>query len=332
MENIAKYNWMIRIVVLSVIIVNISATFTWSAEPDHFSLYRFPADGFEVEFPQKPLEFRTDKDLEYGYSNSYQALVVNPISQHSVFVGHSPKRVFEDDSIDAYLEGMVSGLIKGADEPALEYTRKIRFLGFPAIEYKYTHKIEGVPVIGRGIVLIVDGEHIRLSQLYVINDGNAEKNFKRFVDSFRLTPIDSVLSKKRFHDVTRDISFSPPEGWKRGTSKFAQVLTTFTNPGGHSITVLDSGTPAYMCGNYKAELQATQVTQDAGKILASRRTVVWLKSTAYNPAAKIKMTSVHYCVNTMKGAVVMIGAAPEQTFFRSEIIFRNTAASMVLRN
>jgi len=36
-------------------------------------------------------------------------------------------------------------------------------------------------------------------------------------------------------------------------------------------------------------------------------------------------------VNTMKGAVIMIGAAPEQTFFRSEVMFRNAATSMEIR-
>jgi len=327
----AKHNFMKHIAILGTIIFGLSVTFAWSAEPDHFRQYRYPDDGFEVAFPQKPLEFRTDRGPDHGHVNSYQAVVVNPVSQYSVFISHSPKRVFEDAAIDAYLEGSVRGLTTASDDAVLKYKRRTTFLGFPAIEYQYTHKIEGVPVIGRGIVLLVDGEHIRLSQIYATNDSNAESNFKKFVGSFRLMSIDRALSKHRFDDRARSISFSPPDGWKQGSPKFAQVAAIFTNPSGHSITVLDSGTPAYVCDNYKREIQATQGVQSTGEISARGRPVTWLKSTAHNPAAGIRMTSVHYCVNTMKGAVIMIGAAPEQTFFRSEVMFRNAATSMEVR-
>lgn len=326
----AKHNWLKRVAILGTVILSVSGTFTWSAEPDHFRQYRYPADGFEAAFPQKPLEFRTDGDPDRGYVNSYQAVVINPFSQYSVFVSHSPKRVFEDASIDAYLEGFVRGLILVSDDPVVEYTRRTKFLDFPALEYQYAHKIEGVPVVGRGLVLIVDGEHIRLSQIYTTNDSNADKNFQRFVSSFRLMPIDGALSS-RFDDRSRGISFSRPDGWQPDTPGFAQVAAIFSNPGGHSITVLDSGTPGYVCDNYSAEIQTTQGVQATGKISANGRPVIWMKSTAHNAAAGIRMTSVHYCVNTVRGAIIMTGAAPEQTFFRSETIFRNAATSMVVR-
>jgi hypothetical protein len=327
----AKHTFMKRIAILGTIILSLFVTFSWSAEPDHFRQYRYPADGFEVAFPQKPLEFRTDIGPDYGHVNSYQAVVVSPASQYSVFISHSPERVFRDASIDAYLEGIVRGLTTASDDAALKYTRRTKFLGFPSIEYQYTHKIEGVPVIGRGIVLLVDGEHIRLSQIYATNDSNAEDNFKKFVGSFRLISIDGPLSKQRFDDRARSISFSPLDGWKQRTPKFAQVAAIFVNPGGHSITVLDISTPAYVCDNYKLELQAMQGVQSTGETSARGRPVTWLKSTAHNPVAGIRMSSVHYCVNTMKGAVIMIGAAPEQTFFRSEVMFRNAATSMIVR-
>jgi hypothetical protein len=94
---------------------------------------------------------------------------------------------------------------------------------------------------------------------------------------------------------------------------------------------LDSGTPGYVCDNYKRELQATQGVQAAGEVSAYGRAVIWLKSTAHNPDAAIRMTSVHYRVNTVGGAIIMVGVAPEQTFFTSETIFRNTAISMAVR-
>lgn len=313
-------------------IISISISFVWSAEPDHFRKYSYPADGFEVAFPQKPLKFLTEhKGLNGGYSNSYQAIVANPFSQYSVFVGHSSKRVFEDAAIEAYFDGIVRGLVSGSDEAVLVYKKNINFLNFPAMEYQYTCKVEGVPVVVRGIVLMVDGEHTRLSQISIPNNPNSGEEFKRFVGSFRLLPIDVALSNRRFDDHSRGISFFPPAGWQQDKPEFVQMVAIFFNPGGHSITVLDSGTPAYVCDNYKHEMQGTQIVQATGDLSVRGRTMMWLKSTAHNAAAGIRMTSIHYCLNTTKGAVVMIGAAPEQTFFRSETAFRNAAMSLSVR-
>ncbi|MDL1959243.1 MAG: hypothetical protein LWX01_06050 [Deltaproteobacteria bacterium] len=301
------------------------------AKPDHFIQYSYPNDGFEAAFPSKPSEIRTDKGLEHGYVNSYQAVVVNPTSQYSVFVNHSPKKVFEDASIDAYLDGFLRGLVMISDNASLKYKRLTRFIGFPAMEYKYTHTIEGVPFVGHGIVFIVDGDHIRLSHIYTANDHSADEHFQRFIGSFQLMPVDVPLCSQRFEDRKRGISFSPPEGWKKGTPKYGQVVAIFSNPAGHSITVFDSGVPAYSCENYKYEMQTTQGLQAEGNTKLQGRPVTWLKSTAHNAAAKIRMTSIHYCVNTASGAIILIGAAPEETFFRSETIFRKAAASMVVR-
>lgn len=320
------------VVILFLSILGISGSLAWSAEPDHFRKYSYPADGFEVAFPQKPLKFRTEfKGPDGGYSNSYKAVVVNPFSQYSVFVAHLPKRVFEDAAIEAYLEGVVRGLVSGSDQAELSYTKRNKFLGFPAVEYQFTCKVEGIAVVVHGIVLMIDGEHTRLSQIFVPGNPNADNEFQRFVTSFRLLPIDAALSRHRFNDQGRGISFSPPEGWQQGKPKFPQVVAIFSSPGGHSITVLDSGIPAYFCETYKRELQGTQSIKTTGALAAYGRTMTWLKSTAHNADAGIRMTSIHYCVNTTKGAVVIIGAAPEQTFFRSETIFQNVAKSLSVR-
>lgn len=329
----ANYNLVYRTAIFSTIIYCLFVTFAWPAEVDHFRKYRFPSDGFEAAFPQKPLESQIKIDSEHGYINSYKVMVVNPISQYSVFVGHSPKKMFEDAVIDTYLDKFIDGLMAQSDEPILNYSKRTKFLGFPATEYQYSHKIDGVSVVGRGMVFIVDGEHIRLSQLYATNPREAEKAFNKFVGSFRLIPINSAMSKQRFNDDTRNISFAPPNGWQKGTPKFAQIAAIFSNNEGHSITVIDSGTPTYACDNYTREMRATQGegVQATGRISANGRPVSWLKHSAHNADAGIRMTSIHYCVNTKKGAVIVIGAAPEQTFFRSETIFKNVVNSMVVR-
>ena len=143
---------------------------------------------------------------------------------------------------------------------------------------------------------------------------------------------ESNMSKDRFNDKSRNISFSIPNGWKKGTPKFAQVAAIYSNKAGHSITVLDSGNPSYTCDNYTIEMQSTQGVQTTGKISAKGRAVTWLKHTAYNKDAGIRMTSVHYCINSTKGSVIMIGAAPEDEYSRSETIFKNVINSMTVRN
>jgi hypothetical protein len=239
--------------------------------------------------------------------------------------------VFGDAATEAYLDGIVRGVVSGSDQAALDYTKRIRFVGFPAVEYRFNCKVEGVAVVVRGIVLMIDGEHTRLSQVSVPGNPNADKEFQRFVGSFRLLTIDVALSKHRVDDRTRGISFTPPEGWQKGKPKFSQVVGIFSNPGGHSVVVLDSGTPTYVCESYRREIQETEGVQTSGELSARGRTLTWLKSTAHNSTAGIRMTSIHYCVNTTKGAVIMIGASPEKTFFRSETVFRNFAASLYVR-
>lgn len=308
-------------------IISISAQ---ASEPDHFQKYVYPKDGFEVSFPSKPLKLRAENKGDPGYSNTYQAVVVNPISQYSVFVQHSRDRVFSDESIGAYFYGLVRGLMLTAVNPELKYSRQTRFLSFPAIEYQFTETIEGNPVLVRGIALMVDGNHIRLSQIYTGDDLNADKNFNKFVSSFRLTPIDGPLSTHRFEDKSRDIVFSPPEGWQQDTTEYAQIPAIFANPAGHIVQIIDSGATGYTCDNYKHELQ-TQGIQSSGVIESHGRSLTWMKSAVYNPRTKNRMIGIHYCLNTSRGALILNGLAPEKTFFRSELIFAKVAKSIVAR-
>ena len=97
------------------------------------------------------------------------------------------------------------------------------------------------------------------------------------------------------------------------------------------VQILDSSMAGYTCDNYKKELQTTQGIQAAGAIDVRGRSLSWIKSTAYNPAAKIRMTSMHYCLNTSRGALILSGMAPEETFIRSEKIFYKVAAPLEAR-
>jgi len=285
-----------------------------ASDPDHFRKYIYPKDGFEVSFPSKPLEFRIESKVDSGYSNTYQAVVVNPISQYAVFVQHSPDRAFSDDLIAAHFDGLIRGLMFGSDNPDQKYANRIRLLGLPALEYQYSHTIQGVPVVGRGIVVMVDGNHIRLSQIYTENEPDADKNFRKFVNSFRLAPIDGPLSTRRFEDKARGIAFFPPDGWRQNTTQFAQIPVIFVNAG-HMVQIIDSSAAGYTCDNYKQEVETYQGIQATGVVEVHAR----------------PMTGIHYCLNTSRGAVILNGMAPEETFIRSETIFQKVATSLVVR-
>jgi len=137
--------------------------------------------------------------------------------------------------------------------------------------------------------------------------------------------------KEQFNDQSRNISFSYPKGWKKGKPEFVHVAAIVSNGEGHSITVLDSGNSAYSCDNYSTEMQTTQGILGIGEISVKGRAMSWLKYTVYNKDAGIKMTGVHYCVNTANGAVIIIAAAPEDEFSSSKTTFKSIVESLVVR-
>jgi hypothetical protein len=139
------------------------------------------------------------------------------------------------------------------------------------------------------------------------------------------------VGKEQFKDKSRNISFTYPKEWKMGKPEFAHVAAIVSNGEGHSITVLDSGNSAYSCDIYTTEMQSTQGVLGTGKISVKGRPMSWLKHTAYNKDAGIMMTSVHYCVNTTNGAVMIIGAAPEDEFSRSKTTFKSIIDSLAVR-
>lgn len=301
-----------------------------ASEQDHLRKYSFPAEGFEILFPSKPSEFRTPIEGS-GYSTSYQAILANPLSQYSVFLQHSPNKVFSDGSINAYFDGHIRGLMSNSNNTEPTYKRRIKLLDFPATEYRFTDLMQGIPVVVRGIVLMVDGNHIRLSQFSTPSCLSSERDFKKFVSSFRLIPIDAFLSSNRFEDKSRGIMFSPPDGWKQDTTEFAQIPVIFTNPAGHTVQIMDSGIAGYKCENYQQEAYTYFGIQSSGALKINGRPAKWIKYPGPTTSAKTRMTCIGYCLETSRGAVILLGMAPENSFIRSEMIFQKVAASLIVR-
>jgi hypothetical protein len=302
-----------------------------ASEQDHFRKYNYPADGFEISFPSKPIEFRTPYKIGSGYSKSYQGVLANPLSQYSVFLQHSSDKVFSDDSIDAYFDGHIRSLMSDSNNTVVTYKKRTNLLGFPAAEYQFADTMEGNSVIVRGMILMVDGNHIRLSQFSLPSDLSSEKNFIKFVNSFRLIPIDGPLSSDRFEDKSRGIAFSPPDGWKQGTTEFTQIPVIYTSPAAHTVQIMDSGIATYKCENYKQEVHNYYGIQPSGVLKINGRPVKWIKYLVSTPSVSTRMTSIAYCLDTTRGAVILLCMAPENTFIRSEMIFQKVATSLIVR-
>lgn len=302
-----------------------------ASEQDHFRKYSYPAEGFEISFPSKPLEFRTPHIDGSGYSKSYKAILSNPLSQYSVFIDYSSNKVFSDDAIDGYFDGVIRGLMLMANNTEVTYKKRTKLLGFPAVEYQFSDEMEGIAVVATGIILMIEGNHVRLSQLSLPSDLSSKRDFTKFVSSFRLIPIDSPLSSDRFEDESRGFSFSPPVGWEKGTTKFPQIPVIYTSPTAHTVQMMDSGSAAYTCENYRQEVHDFYGIQSAGIFKINGRPVKWIKSRMSAPSITTHMTSISYCLDTSRGAVILSCMAPENTFVRSELIFQKVAKSLIVR-
>lgn len=307
---------------LAVGFISLSA---WAApEP-----YRFPADGIEIKLPTSPNETRTQHS-DGGYVNSYQSLTSDGTKKYSVFVNHGTGRVFADDAIDAYLKGLVKGLATGMHNAEVVAMEREIFKGFPGIRYRIKGTNDGLPIVAEGRVIIVDGDHIRLGTLYVDIPLNADMNDDSFFESFRLLPVDGALSGKLHTDKAG--TFRPPADWELSKRKGPpQITSVFVSKSGHSITVIDSQTPGYNCSSYEAEISGMGVTAERGVVSTKQSVLTSYKTSMFNKEAGVRMTNITYCANTSKGAVLLIGAAPEQTAFRSSKLFDKVARSFKAR-
>jgi hypothetical protein len=288
-------------------------------------VYTFPADGFEIIFPSPATKNRIDHG-ERGYVNTYQSLNTDGSKKYSVFVNHGSGRVFADKSIDAYLKGLVKGITNGLDNASIATMEQVVFKGYPGIKYEITGTSDGLPVVSKGRAFIVDGDHIRLGIFYLNTPENRHADDDAFFESLQLIPVDGELSTKPHSD--RAGTFFPPTEWSLSKSKTPpQITVVYVSKSGHSITVIDSQTPGYTCRSYEAELRSLGITSERGTVTAKGATFTSYKTTMFNKEAGTRMTNITYCADSQKGAVLLIGAAPEQTAFRSSKLFDKVARS-----
>ncbi len=290
--------------------------------------YRFDESGFSISLPSKPKSQIQPLSSTEGQLRIYQSDVETyPPAKYTIFSGlPSEKGYYEQDSMNAFLEGSVKGIMQATKNSQLQYKKRIKYNGFPAIEYKFSYLIENFAMIAHGIVFMIDGGHMRLSMMHISDDVNSEKNFKKFTDSFKLIPISYVKSNSITTDP-RGISFYSPDRWVKEPNENSYQIANYSNLT-RNLQLLVAGDKTYACEQYKKELETVGGLLSSKTVNISGRNFTKLTTFADLPKYKVRLKTVHYCIDSQYGAVALTGTEEESMFSRWEKVFEGTATSI----
>lgn len=284
--------------------------------------------GFRVEMPTKPQRSELVPPSRDGTMTVYQSIEASSSpAKYSIFVGAPAQQgIFEPDSMDAYLKGHVASMVRTADSGKLLTTSRTTFRSRPALEYEFSHRLEGIPYIGRGVTMMIDGGHIRVSMWHPASDTKAKDKYRRFIESFELVPIQFSAAPARYTD-TRGITFSPPSGWLAQAGANPVQVVRYSNLT-RSLHLLVGGVPAYTCDNFLAEVRASGRLKEASSIKFAERPATRIISFEDVPKYNVRLTTVQYCQNSRFGAVVLSGSEEEAMFARWAKVYEGAAATI----
>jgi hypothetical protein len=199
-----------RILQVSSFIAIFLSLATMTAAHAAWKSYPINEGGFSVAMPSAPKSRLIQTGSKDGVLHVYEAVEASDLpSKYSVFVSQPETQgIFEHDSIDAFLKAHISSMVAAAESGKLISSSRTTFRGHPALEYKFSHSIDGVPYIARGVTLMIDGGHIRVSMWHPSEQTKSEGRFNEFLSSFKLIPIAYSPSGSQFSDP-RGISFTP---------------------------------------------------------------------------------------------------------------------------
>jgi len=316
-----------QVILLILSVLMFTSNVAYGKSSIKFTEYSFPSNGFKAAFPTKPTSRKTDF-ADGGYSVSQQSIYKGQPSQYSVFVGYNKKKLFDEGAKKNSLEGFVKGLSKGMKNASLEKSTFTKFMDYIAMEYVIEFEVQGIPCRLRGIIFVVDGDYYRISQMTMKSDNNADTNYSNFLNSFKLLANEYQPASSPYRNSEHKLSVSPPKGWEIKKGKFPEVPAIISNTAGHSITIIDASVAGYNCKAYQQELAETIGKSVPSKPVNNQKNTLAFKTTAFNPWGKIDMTSIHYCFDLSSRVIIVLGAAPKETFFRSEDIFYGVASSL----
>jgi hypothetical protein len=290
--------------------------------------YAVPEYGFSVALPAAPQSRAIPVPSSDGTLRVYEALDPDrSLSKFSVFVGTPEQRgIFEAASMEAFLDGHIVSMVQTAENGKLIASRRITFRGQPALEYEFKHQVAGVPYVGRGITLMVDGGYMRISMWHPAEDHKAKAAYDRFASSFQLKPIAFRAADPPFEER----GFSPPAGWVKRPVKNAVQIARYGNLT-RSLQVLLADNAAYTCDTFRNELQATGRLKNVSQVSLAGRLFTKFISFEDVPKYNVRLTTVNYCLNSRRGAAVLGGSEEEAMFWRWAEVLEGAAATLVIQ-
>jgi hypothetical protein len=284
--------------------------------------YTSLSDGFTVHFPSGPQQNTIENYMD-GTIKNYQSISQDGLTQYNVFLHSFDKKILSDESQEAYLNSHLAGRLLSSKNSRVITNNQTVFLGFNANRYKYIEVVEGVEILHEGIIFIIDGDSISLTCVYpkVINP---QPSFNEFVKSFELLPLEARLSDKFWKDLSTGIIFRPPIYMQeREKNSLKSTVVAFANKAGHSISILNvtAKFPLFRLSDIRKEFP--QATKDSEGFL-----VYTTHNSRFNMDFIILMKFLEH-----RGNIFMLqGAAPKQTFFRSERIFKESMKTVTFEN
>lgn len=321
-----------NLLALTVFAVTLLSSVCPAAAQQGWKHHTFAEWGIKVALPTKPQRRELPISPLDGTLTQYQSIEdTSPATKYSVFVG-APERqgIFEASSMDAFLSSHITTMVQATEAGKLLRSSRTTFHGRPALEYEFSHRLEGIAYIGRGVILMVDGGHMRLSMWHATNDVKAEAKYRRFIDSFELVPLKFFPASSRFTDP-RGIAFNPPIGWLSRPGSNPVHVVSFTNLT-RSLKLLVAGEPTYTCDNFLAEVRATGRLKEAGAVKLAKRDALRILSFEDVPKYNVRLTVVQYCQNSRVGAVVLGGSEDQSMFARWAGIYEGAAATVIRKN
>ena len=284
--------------------------------------------GFSIALPSKPQTRPVPVPSQEGTLRVYEAFEPKRrLTKFSVFVGTPEQRgIYETASMDAFLGAHIASMVQAAERGKLVSSRRITFRGQPALEYEFNHQIEGLPYVGRGITFMVDGGYIRVSMWHPATEPKAKDEYERFKGSFQLKPIAFSPADVPFRSQ-RGVTFSPPAGWVQKPVQNAAQIAKYSNLT-RSLQVLFADNPAYTCDSFRTELQASGRVKEASQVILAERPFAKLVSFEDVPKYNVRLTTVQYCLNSRRGAVVLGGSEEEARFWRWSEVLEGAAATL----
>lgn len=284
---------------------------------DGFTKFTSEELGFSVLFPETPKENILDL-AELTIYNFQAHKIINEKNsvQYDVFyTDMRNEKILEDNFVRTYLNNYISGKLSEWHGKSLK-ENDITFRGFSAKEYTFVSEFHKIEMMHKGLFFIIDGDKIELSIIYPQTLNEESTEYENFKKSFSLGAIDKPLSPKYWSNKT--IKVKLPLSWEKSSISRENRILTYVNKAGHSIELdkMEFNNQTVSCADLKKEVGSQNIDNNGH-----------MYRIFLNQDYGFHMKMILKCIENDKQSFVLAGKAPENTFFRSQLIFEKSLDS-----